>query len=400
MGLQPSASKTELLLTCQRPFDPTLESEPDEPGEPARYGSAFHAIIAACLRSPVKKPLEKNTPAYAKAVDRAAKQHDVKDAREELAGHVKSSVKVLRNWLIHEKLEIAEIETAYAVSTRADGSWRARAVEAHDEDHVYTVDEDELPGTVDLVVQSANRKRRVVIDHKTGIFESWLVNDEDVRFATPATVPQLRTLGLAAGSSLHSELGIFHADRKGLPIVYAEPFEIEDQRAHAKELHAAFDRIGGGFLRPGEYCKRCPARIGCPAAAAHLLVESSEVLVRAANNILLEPIDPNGLCVLPTEPPPEGMLEVRAGALYDMVKRFRELEKAVAVELKRLVKAGAIIETKDGKVLTIREQTYETLSKKSVIEALGKVAGEKLLAQLRKKGVVREATREMLVGEK
>lgn len=394
MGLQPSASKTELLLLCPRPFDPTLESEPDEPGEPARYGSAFHQILASCLRAPAKKPLEK-TLAYAKAVDRAAKQYDVKDAREELAGHVKSSVKVLRNWLAHEKLEISEIETAYAVKPRHDGEWEARAVSAHDEDHVYSVEDDELPGTVDLIARNANRKRTVTIDHKTGIFESWIANDSDVQFARPSTVPQLRTLGLATSSS---EVGIFHADRKGLPIVYAEPFE--DRRAHAKELHAAFDRIGGGFLRPDEYCKRCPARIGCPAAAAHLLVESAAVLTAAANALAIEPVDPNGLCVLPTEPPPEGMLEIRAGALYDMLKRFRELEKAGSAELKRLVRLGSVIETKDGKVLSIREQTYETLSKKSVIEALGKVAGEKLLAQLRKKGVIREATREMLVAEK
>jgi len=399
MGLQPSASKTELLLLCPRPFDPGLVAEPDEPGEPARYGSAFHQVIAACLRSPVKKPLEKSAGAYAKEIDRAAKRYDVKEAREELAGHVKSSVKVLRNWLTREKLEIAEIETAYAVSAKSDGTWKARTIEAHDEDHVYAVADDELPGTVDLIARNANRKRRVVIDHKTGLFESWIANDENARFARPSTVSQLRTLGLAAGS-LHGELGIFHADRKGLPIVYAEPYEIEDQRAHAKELHAAFDRIGGGFLRPDEYCKRCPARIGCPAAAAYLLVESAAVLTEAANKLMLEPVDPNALCALPTEPPPEGMLEVRAGALYDMLKRFRELEKAGSAELKRLVRLGSVIETKDGKVLEIQEQTYETLSKKSVIEALGKVAGEKLLMQLRKKGVIREATREMLVAQK
>ncbi len=153
-------------------------------------------------------------------------------------------------------------------------------------------------------------------------------------------------------------------------------------------------------LEQGKLLRGGPARIGCPAAAAHLLVESAAVLTEAANKLILEPIDPNALCALPTEPPPAGMLEVRAGALYDMLKRFRELEKAGSAELKRLVRLGSVIETKDGNVLTIREQTYETLSKKSVIEALGKVAGEKLLAQLRKKGVIREATREMLVAEK
>lgn len=402
MSLQPSASKTGVFLLCQRPFDAETPTEPDEPGEAALYGSAFHQIIAACLRTgwrgTKKAPLE-TSAAYSREVDRAAKRYDMQDARAELAGHVKSSVKVLRNWLTREKLEVVAIERAYAVHPKADGTWKTRVIEAHDENHVYDVAPDEMPGTVDLVATNDNRKRTVVMDHKTGLFEDWFANDESVKFARPTTVAQLRTLGLV-GSSLYGEVSIFHADRRGLPMVYSEPYEVSEQQQHAKELHGAFSRLGGGFLRPGEYCKRCPARAGCPAAAAHLLVESAAVLVEAANRVALEPIDPNALYALPTEPPPEGMIEMRAGALYDMLKRFRELEKVAVTELKRLVRAGAVIETRDGKVLKIQTQNYETLSKKSVIEALGKVEGEKELARLRKKGVIREATREMLIGEK
>jgi hypothetical protein len=399
MGWQPSASKTEILLLCQRPFDPAIEAEPDEPGEPARYGSAWHQVAAACLRSPKKKLLEKSSAAYARVVSKAARDHDVKDAREELAGHVKSSVKVLRNWLAREKLKIVGIEKAYAIWPKANGIWKVREIAPHDEEHRYKNSPGEIPGTVDLIATNTNRKRTVVLDHKTGYVEDWFANDDFVGFARPTTVGQMRTLGLL-GTVGSTEVGIFHADRKGLPIVYAEPYEFSAQLKHVKELHAAFSRIGQGFLRPGPYCKRCPARVGCPARAADLLVESAEVLVKAANAVALEPVDPNALFALPTEPPPAGMLEMRAGALYDMLKRFRELEKAGSAELRRLVRAGAIIETRDGKVLSLRTQTYESLSKKSVLEALGKVAGEKLLTQLRKKGVIREATREMLIGEK
>lgn len=397
MGWQPSASKTDILLLCQRPFDPAIEAEPDEPGEPARYGSSFHELIAACLRSPKKKPLEKNAASFARAVTSAAKRYDVKDAREELAGHVKSSVKVLRNWLTREKLEVAEVEKAYAVLPQPNEMWVSSAIEPHDEDHRYKSAPGEIPGTVDLIATNSNRKRTVVIDHKTGYVEDWFASDDFVGFARPTTVAQMRTLGLAVGAN---EVGIFHADRKGLPIVYSEPYELDAKLSHNKALYEALSRVGQGFLRPGPYCKRCPARVGCPARAADLLVESAEVLVKAANAVSLEPVDPNALFVLPTEPPPAGMLEMRAGALYDMLKRFRELEKAGSAELRRLVKAGAVIETRDGKVLSLRTQTYESLSKKSVIEALGKVAGEKELARLRKKGVIKEATREMLVGEK
>jgi hypothetical protein len=217
-------------------------------------------------------------------------------------------------------------------------------------------------------------------------------------------VAQLRTLGLIAADRVDRgeavEVGVFWADRKGLPQVYVEPYERDAQRAHAAELHAGLKRIGSGFLRTGKHCTYCPAQQSCPAYRANLLAESTAILVRTANAFAVEPIDPKALYALPTEEEPETSLEVRAGALYELLKRFRELEKVGSAELKRLVKAGAIIETKEGKVLTIRTQTFETLSKKSVLEALGKVEGEKELARLRKKGAIVESEREMLVGEK
>lgn len=390
MGLQPSASRTALLLACPRPFDPGLEADPDLAGEPARYGSAFHAIAASCLRTggrgTKKAPLE-TTPAYAKAVDAAAAEYDVKAATHELAGHVKSSVKVLRNWLAREKLEVAEVEKAYAIWPRANGTWTTRAIPPHDDEHRYASAPGEVPGTVDLIAVTSNRTRAVVIDHKTG--------GEDHGFAVPASIPQMQTLGLAAPGV--AEVGIFHADRRGLPIMYAEPYEPRDQHDHAVELFKALARIGSGFLRPGPQCKRCPTRLSCPAHAADLLSEGTAALVERANSLAVEPVGPSGI-LIPHEG--EAPLEIRAGALYELLKRFRALEKAGSEEIKRLVKAGAVIETREGNVLAIQTQNYETLSKKSVLEALGKVAGEKELARLRKKGAIREATREMLVGEK
>ena len=404
--MQPSASRTSLLLSCPRPFG-DVELVEDTSEEPASYGSAFHEVLAACLRSLKRKPLEKNAKAFARAIDQAVKRYDIPHVRQELSGHVKSSVRVLRKWLAHEKLEAIKIEQAYAIWPREDGSWSAREIEPHDEEHRYKVPDGEVPGTVDLIAASKDRSRIVVLDHKTGLFEDWFMTGEE--FARPITVAQLRTLGLAgelvaqasACGPLFVELAIFHADRQGLPYVYSEPYERASMSQHARELYWALQLIGRGYVRDGDYCKRCPARIGCPARAASLLVESAEVLTKAAIAVAVEPVDPRALYVLPTEEILEpGLLEGRAGALYDMLKRFRELDKAAATELRRLVKQGAVIETKEGSVLSIREQVYETLSKKSVLEALGKVAGEKELARLRKKGVIKEATREMLVAEK
>jgi len=384
------------LLACPRPFDPALKNEPDEPGEPARYGSSFHAVVAACLKTggSGKKAALETTPAYARAVDEAAKQYDVRSARDELAGHAKSSVKVLRNWLEREKLKVAEIEAAYVVHPHMNGTWLAKAIPPHDEDHRYAIEVGQIAGTVDLIALSSNRARAIVIDHKTGS------GDAD-HFAQPASIPQMRTLGLVADAASEIEVGIFHADRRGLPIMYAEPYERLAQRAHAIELHEALARVGTGFLRPGVQCRYCPARVTCPAHAADLLAERTAALVRSANTFAAEPVSPTALYTRLAVAPPDALsAEARAGVLYDLLKKFRVLEKAGSEAIRRLVRSGAVVETRDGGTLALQEQSYETISKKSIVEALGKIAGEKELARLRKKGAMRETKREMLVPEK
>jgi len=298
---------------------------------------------------------------------------------------VKSSLKVLQNWLKREELvDIVEIETAAAIRPNGRGEWLVRDIAPHDEEHRYDVGGDEVPGTVDLVVRTKNRKRVVVVDHKTG---SYAIED----FARPSKIPQMRTLGL-----LGNEVGIFHADRLGLPMVYSEPYELPEQRMHADGLYDALGRVGSGFLRPGKHCTRCPVRETCPAQAAEVLTESAASLVATANVLAVEPVDPKA----PLMPPTNGStVETRAAALHTMLKRFRALDKAATEELRRLVRDGRLIETRDG-VLVLRTQSYETLSKKSVIDALGKVDGEKMIEKLRAKGAVRSATREQLVAER
>ena len=50
----------------------------------------------------------------------------------------------------------------------------------------------------------------------------------------------------------------------------------------------------------------------------------------------------------------------------------------------------------DGKELTLVRKKYERLSKTSVLEALGKIKGEKELSRLRKLGALTEEEREEL----
>lgn len=405
MSLQPTASRTALLLLCPRPFDPELADLPDDADEPARYGSAFHALIASCLRSKGKAPYERSA-AYVKEVDRTARRYDVRLAAAELAGHVKSSVQVFRKWLEREKLQIIEIEQAHAIHPRAKGFWQARRIRPHDEGHCYSVDPGEVPGTVDVIAANDSRTRTVVVDHKTGGEEDW--HHEGANFALPASLAQMRTLGLVGGGDNDTrgympdiEVGIFHADRRGLPMVYTEPYERPAQKKHVAALFEALSHVGYGFLRPGPHCTRCPKRETCPGYSANLIDEGTVALVKHAMTFGLEPVDPRALHALPDDSPLAGAsLEERAGALYELLKRFEALAKGGREELRRLVRAGKVIETSEGKVLGLREQTFETLSKKSVLEALGPIAGERELKRLRAKGAIREATREMLVGEK
>jgi hypothetical protein len=335
------------------------------------------------------KPLER-TGAYAKAVDRAVSDFEVKSVAAELAGHVKGSVKVFRNWLTREKLHVEKIESAFAVKPHASGRWSSREIELPDDSHHYEdVRKGEVPGTVDVIATSENRRRSVVIDHKTG-------SGDYEQYATPVGLPQMRTLGLALKGRA-PELGIFHADRRGLPAMYAEPYEPAERKSHAIALHGALGQIGKGFMRPGSQCQFCKARDTCPAKAAELLGEGTVVLVESTNKLAIEPIDPKGLLA----PREDGLtVEERAGALYDLLKRFRKVEKAASAEIKRLVKDGGVVETREGEVLRIRPERFETVSKKSILAAFGKIKGEKELRRLRAAGALYESTREKMVPTK
>lgn len=377
MGLQPSASRTAQLLECTRPFAPDTEVDPDPAREPGRYGTAFHLVLAAHLRA--KKPL--SAEMHSRAIDRAAETNNVKSARHELAGHVKSSAKYLQNWLAHQKLVVVEVEKAYAVNP---ATIKFRPIEPHDERHHYDCAANELPGTVDLKARSEDGRRILVLDHKTG--------EESHSFELPAKNPQMRSLGLMTGSN---EVAVFHADRRGLPMIYAEEWYPPDAKSHAKALAKAFARIGDGWLHPGPWCNRCLARDDCPAKAADMLSEGTAALVQASNVLAEEPINPKGLAVLNNST----TLAARAAALYTLLKRFRAVERLGSDEIKRYVRAGGVVETLEG-VLEICEQSFETVSKKSIMTSLGRLRGERELARLRKLGATATTKREILMPRK
>ena len=259
MGLQPSASKTALLLACQRPFAEDVAADTTFATEPMRYGSAFHEVEALLLLKVLKKA---EGALYTKAVEDAAKKYDVAPHTRELVEHVRAYHAFLSAWLLrHGWTRVVEVETSYAIDP---ARLEVRKIaEPSAEEHKYAdLRVGEVAGTVDLIAEDPEGKRTLVLDHKTGFV--------DAGFSEPARIPQMKTLGLTVNPVAYDriELAIGHADRQGLPNVHSDVYDPRDAGAHRKDLDVALGRIGDGSLRPNEFCPRCPAAPTCPARAA------------------------------------------------------------------------------------------------------------------------------------
>jgi hypothetical protein len=130
-------------------------------------------------------------------------------------------------------------------------------------------------------------------------------------------------------------------------------------------------------MRPGGHCKYCPARASCPAKDGELLLNAG-ALVRGvvSEGALTKQVDP--------------------GALHFFVKEMARLSERALAEIKASVQAGALYLRPDGKALVIRKKTVEGLSKASIVRALGKAKGERVISRLRKQGCCDVSEREEL----
>ncbi len=366
---QVTASKTSLLLNCTRPFDPSVERTHEEPTDDMKYGSAFHEV------------LELNaTPADCKAI---AAKWGVSDAVA-LYKHAVLTLACLKKWLDgdnywKEKFRVVSREThrATRIPPRGIGGGYlgviTRVCDFDKETHTYDLRKGEFGGTDDLVVESSitdyerhtMRLRRVVIDYKSGDWGT---------YHTPKDLPQMMTLALQTNADA---VAILHSPREGIPVMHVDDVSAAELSAFAKRLKKQMARIGDGTLRPGEHCKRCPAKVGCPARDADLLQKANAIIkVAVSSEEMAQPLD--------------------KGRFHVFLQELGRLEKRAREVLKADVKAGEVIVRPDGQVLVIRTAEYETLSKASVIRALGKSKGEKVIADLRKKGCVPTETRESL----
>lgn len=379
MGLQPTASKTSLLLQCGYPFDPKREIVKEEdPGDPARYGSAFHALMAYVVMG---GPFSGTR--WEKRVASEARKWGVR--ADELAPHVQAARKVLVKWLHGRNPFGVTFHKPGQVTVEQSRAWdvyggTSRDAHLDEESHTYDLNATEMGGTSDYESNSWPG-HPLILDYKTG-------SAAPDRWAHPERVSQLRTLAVMSPSSTPRAepiLAILHADRRGLPVIYADRCSAKTLTQHREALRKAFDRIGDGSLRPGPECPTCPAASVCPARNADILQQAATVVSASLTAV------------------PRGSLATAkdVGKLYSLIRRLEPLIKKGRDEIRAWVRdhgAGAA-EDDQGRSLVLQEQAFETLSKSSIVAALGKVKGEKEIERLRKLGALRESSREVLKAE-
>jgi hypothetical protein len=388
MGLQPTGSKTDLLLNCQYPFADDVEVN-DPPGEPARYGSAFHELMAGVLGHWANAPMA-DIPRYPQsALDKLAVKWGLPpSSMAPLPEHVMASAQVLIKWLegenpwhvnftpeasdpIIEKAFIikpAFVSAAFPGQGAKINSVRETDLPSEDTHHYEGLRKGEIALTVDLTLGP------LTLDHKTGHQE----------FSSPKDLGQLRTAALVRDSNY---IAVLDADRRGIPAVYGEKISAAEREAHAKALRKALLRINDGSLRPGPWCARCPAREDCPTQNNDLLVRAS-ALVPTANAVI-------GAY---TQRDLNTATAAEVARLHLLLAEFNRLEKPTKEDIRQWIRAHPEEEAirPDGKRLQFVKRKWNSLSQSSIVRAYGKEKGEKVLAKLRKDGAIESGEREEL----
>lgn len=330
------------------------------------YGSCIHAMVDGRLKGTA-------TPEADAATCKKWGVEDVKGA----VVHADIALACLRAWCAGDnpmgvKFEVLFSEVPLATHV---GKWRTRVTGFEEADHVYELREGEVAGTFDILLGSLDGEWRVVVDLKTGSYGTWTM---------PAVLGQMKTLVAQcrvkrewaapkwAAAILHSQAGL-------PPVMYcSDDIPKADSKKHLALVSDAMKRVGDGSLRPGAWCMKCSAREGCPANDGALLARSGAMVKMSTAELMKEAVEP--------------------GQLHMFLQQFDALAKRARAALRAEVERGALVIRPDGKVLVIREMMVERgLSKKGIVAALGKVEGEKLLDELRAKGVLEEVAEQRMV---
>jgi PD-(D/E)XK nuclease superfamily len=352
---EPTASKTDRFLGCQWWLGKEITD--NEVGEPARFGSAFHAGMEAEGRGKRGRTLNV-------AIKQASKQFDVPyDAVKE---RVERAIPVLKRWLAGEnpwQIDFRKWELSYedAFAYNIVERTARRCSPPTPDGHVYEDRQPgEIPGTVDLFGYSQNAV--LVLDHKSGF---------DI--GSPMESGQLLTLALAACTAFGIDrafIGYLHAPKELAPTLYSDDISKTQLDEHANALAEAQARRGDGSLRPGSYCKWCQTFSICPKNEGALLELRGSRQLTTAESV--------------------GRAHEKLQAAR---KRFMELEKVLDDEIRKWIRENGDAVRSDGREVGFVERPYTNLSQESIRRALGPIKGGKLIDRLRKMGVIESGIR-------
>ena len=378
--MQPSASRSTLLIACSKPFDPDLQFPRDLPGEPAKWGSAWHEVAAVVIAGSRKLP----TVAKLSALTlKAARHYDVKGAADELTNHLLQNLPEVLRHIALAAPKVVQAESSLAYDPVTD---RARLIPLPTEDeHRYMVSPKEIGMTYDWAFETP--KYVEIGDHKTG-----MSGPGQKDFSRPDKLDQLLTLALGYRALRKIKkpirLAVNHAFRRGMAKVYWEEASEKDLIQHREKLAAGMVRIGDGTMRPGPCCEDCPARSVCIAGDSTLL-DKAEALLKGTNvlsaSLMLTSNDQTSLT-----------RERRLGDLHEAINSAMDVAERARAMIKEEVRAGILPELSDGRRLVLKTRNVERLSKTAFVDTYGKLQAERMFSKFRADGALVKKAEEYL----
>lgn len=392
MRKQITASRAKLFLGCQYPFGDLPELPHDEGSETSEYGNAFHWVISHYSMKRGQPPMD-----LEKQIDHAVKKWKLRrSAVAELPGHVRISFQVLYGflsgknaWGINFRPGGFRVEQSAALSLRGAEVTIRKTPPPTEEDHIYPdLKKREIGMTIDLSVEPGRENSdapSLVLDHKTGSAED---------YSKPEENPQLLTMAPSVYGP-DRILAILHADRRGLPEVHAEEVGQDAVDRHVARLRRAMKRVGDGSMTPGPWCRYCPVKPVCPAAAGSIVVAVSQLMQGVGESGL--PNTPGSAIVRALD---EGLATADdVGRLHYFSAEFRKLDEQGKKLTREWVREHPQEDAMrpDGKRLTFQTYEEERLSKSRILEIMGAEYAEKLFNRLRRRGALEKKTVEKLV---
>jgi uncharacterized protein DUF2800 len=370
----PSASATDRFLACAYPWGKVVDAFEGEVDAAARFGSAFHEGLAFRI---AKKGAQKHYRALAKKYGDDINPSALRD-------RIDAAYPVLTTWLGGDnpwgidftRWEL-HVEKAYAYNIEAE---TARWCDNASENHEYLDRQpNELPGTADVIAANSFRRNNpkwnppkfgsrnfvLILDHKSG----WEVG-------SPRESGQLRSLALG-GCRLYNAnraiVAFLHAPENMAPTVYADTLDADDLKQHAADLRDANARAGDGSMKPGEHCKYCRVFSVCPTNAGALVQLRGSFAIRSAEDA--------------------GLAHQTLG---EFRRRFASIDAAVDAEIRAWITKHGDALRPDGREVGFVERDYTNLSQASIVRALGKLEGGRLIQKLKKLGCIEESKRREL----